>query len=659
MSIYERISDEVHGIIRLNDIEDDIRKTKKFRRLIDIKQVGTGRWIFGASHFRSEHSLGTMHITGEILYSIFDKLLKKIIVEDHEKVIRSFRIAALLHDIGHGPFSHSLEGVLKDNPAWRPKIKYFDIVSERVKEDDAKKHEDFTQDIILTDKEIESVFKKHHIDKRVIAAILNGKYLEYGEFDDFCQLVSGDMDADRIDYIIRDTQNIGGYAKLVRGLVDPVLIAEAFSASYDKNAQKYRLFIPEKETSIVDLFLTVRYSFLKLIPHNPKIIIADRILQEAIETRLRRETHPRKKLAGIFTKMNDYDLLQYLNGYRESAELVERLETANMPYLNKLSFRDIIHIERYSTFRLLNHDSARLDFERNLKLTSLETDDFYFGFSIPKTFPKYLQVQRKIGGKVRYELYDKLSSFSTALGRAALEESSLVIGGGGKLRQEYIKNCLKEALQKTLDTDFLVKTDRVLMIFYAIDKNAREYFIGKKIISNKSHFVGPLIKGDLTIHRTVRKLQRNGIIPTEYNFNVTIAEEAYSGDLEEDLTILTVLGLIEKRTSMAIASSEEFLEYYQRFDFRLTRFGREYVEKYLVEESLKEIDAYVRGILQKDIPKSEKLGDILEEEKPLLAIYELDRTNENVRAELKKLAKKARRIRKGLDLNVGYTEDPF
>src|SRR6266567_5878960 len=110
----ERIyRDPVHNIIRLRSDTDDGRlmirliDTPEFQRLRRIKQLGLGLYTYqGAEHSRFTHSLGALHLLTRILEQLSDR--SNIDPEDRVAA----RAAALLHDVGHGPFSHAMEKVL-------------------------------------------------------------------------------------------------------------------------------------------------------------------------------------------------------------------------------------------------------------------------------------------------------------------------------------------------------------------------------------------------------------------------------------------------------------------------------------------------------------------------------------------------------------------
>ena len=94
------IRDPVHGFIHRSSVEEEIIDTPLFQRLRKIKQLALASMVYpGALHTRFDHSLGVMHLAGRLSDRLLDDMETKRIV----------RFAALLHDVGHGPFSHVSE----------------------------------------------------------------------------------------------------------------------------------------------------------------------------------------------------------------------------------------------------------------------------------------------------------------------------------------------------------------------------------------------------------------------------------------------------------------------------------------------------------------------------------------------------------------------
>lgn len=171
--------DPVHRYIHVRDkVIWDLIGTKEFQRLRRIKQLGTTYLTFhGAEHSRFNHSLGVY----EIIRRIIDDVFVGREHWDHSERLLCL-CAALLHDLGHGPFSHSFEKVFQLD------------------------HEDFTQAIILGDTEVNKVLRRVSADfpkkvAEVIAKTYPNKLV--------VSLISSQIDADRMDYLLRDAYYTG------------------------------------------------------------------------------------------------------------------------------------------------------------------------------------------------------------------------------------------------------------------------------------------------------------------------------------------------------------------------------------------------------------------------------------------------------------------
>lgn len=171
--------DPVHRYVHVRDrVIWDLVGTKEFQRLRRIKQLGTTFLTFhGAEHSRFNHSLGVYEIVRRIIDDVFAGRPEW---SDDDRLLTL--CAALLHDLGHGPFSHSFE-------------KVFDF-----------DHEDFTQNIVLGNTEVNAVLKKVSPDfpqqvAEVIAKTSAKKLV--------VSLISSQIDADRMDYLQRDAYFTG------------------------------------------------------------------------------------------------------------------------------------------------------------------------------------------------------------------------------------------------------------------------------------------------------------------------------------------------------------------------------------------------------------------------------------------------------------------
>lgn len=171
--------DPVHRYIHVRDqVIWDLVKTREFQRLRRIKQLGTTYLVFhGAEHSRFNHSLGVYEIVRRIVDDVF-KGRKEW--DDSERLL--VLCSALLHDLGHGPFSHAFENVFETD------------------------HEYFTRQILLGDTEVNAVLRRVADDfPEKVAQVIEKTYPN----ELVVSLISSQIDADRMDYLQRDAYYTG------------------------------------------------------------------------------------------------------------------------------------------------------------------------------------------------------------------------------------------------------------------------------------------------------------------------------------------------------------------------------------------------------------------------------------------------------------------
>ncbi|MBI5545159.1 MAG: HD domain-containing protein [Deltaproteobacteria bacterium] len=205
-----RIRDPIHGTIAVADCEVALVDSLFFQRLRHVKQLGFGELAFpGATHTRFAHSIGAMHVAGRLFDSVFAKTA--LAEPERARLRQAVRIAALCHDLGHPPLSHASERAAPPRralrlPGWIPGG-----------DDQQASHEDYTARILL-DSSLTPVLERSLgslglAPAAVAALVLGGEPPSGSPFvaggKDFGpvlrQLVSGELDADRMDYLLRDT----------------------------------------------------------------------------------------------------------------------------------------------------------------------------------------------------------------------------------------------------------------------------------------------------------------------------------------------------------------------------------------------------------------------------------------------------------------------
>ncbi|GEM_PF-3984860 len=212
------IPDPIWGNIPLTETEEKILSTQGFNRLRDLKQMGFTYLSFpGANHTRFEHSIGTMYVADKLFlfasHSFPDELLKNTLQYLRCRV--AIRIAALLHDFGHPPFSHAVESAFKKHPELLTvsdddlaKLELSDELKFIFENPSKYSHEIFTKVLIEEDEEIRDILKEIGLQVTDISQLAVGEPCSE-PFDLFRELISGDFDADRIDYLLRDNYYTG------------------------------------------------------------------------------------------------------------------------------------------------------------------------------------------------------------------------------------------------------------------------------------------------------------------------------------------------------------------------------------------------------------------------------------------------------------------
>ncbi|QKY19783.1 HD domain-containing protein [Halolamina sp. CBA1230] len=179
------IKDSVHDHIEVEGVAADLLDTPAVQRLRHIKQLGTVQLAYpSANHTRFEHSLGVYHLAEQAL----DHL--DVDGVDADRI----RAAAMLHDVGHGPFSHNIEALTH-----RETGKYHDDVDE-----------------LLAEGQVGETLRENGLDPSRVAGLVAGE----GKFG---QLVSGELDVDRMDYLVRDAHHTG----VPYGTIDPGRLVRA------------------------------------------------------------------------------------------------------------------------------------------------------------------------------------------------------------------------------------------------------------------------------------------------------------------------------------------------------------------------------------------------------------------------------------------------
>lgn len=227
------INDPVHGFIKIPyEILYDVLEHRYFQRLRRISQTGLLSLVFpGATHTRFHHALGAMHL----MFTALETLkLKNVKISDEEE--KAALLAILLHDVGHGPYSHALESLLMED--WH--------------------HEKLS---ILLMKKLNDEFNG---ELDMALQMFQGKY--HRKF--FNQLISSQLDVDRLDYLKRDSFFTG----VSEGSVNTQRIISMMNVKDDE------LLIDEKGVYSIENFLTARMFMYWQVYYHKTSALAEHLL---------------------------------------------------------------------------------------------------------------------------------------------------------------------------------------------------------------------------------------------------------------------------------------------------------------------------------------------------------------------------------------------
>lgn len=281
------LKDPLYGFISIEEPYKSIIGTKEFQRLRNIKQLGLSYLIYpSANHSRFEHSLGSFYLAKKIIERIASE---KKIQPKSVPYSREFIAAALLHDIGHYPFSHAIENSIR-------------LVN-------GSSHEQQTLNIIRNS-EITEILKKTKLKIELICDFISGK----GKFG---KLIAGQIDADRLDYLKRDSY----YTGVAYGVTEVDVIIKSMEVKKDK------YFVEEKFLPAFESILISRYLMYTMVYMHRRTLVANNMLRAAFEESINSgEIKP--------AEIAEYDDIDLISKLRSSKTIAKHL-------IDKITNRDL------------------------------------------------------------------------------------------------------------------------------------------------------------------------------------------------------------------------------------------------------------------------------------------------------------------------------
>ncbi len=194
------IRDPLHGYIEFDELARAIIDTAEMQRLRRIRQLGFSYLVYpGANHTRFEHSLGTYHL----MCLLLDRL--EVPAEEEQELL----VAALIHDVGHGPYSHVTEPLLTKYTGKGHEDIEAVLFPEKAGHDEAPTSETFAPSIA-------EVIEEFRLDKIAVLGYIKGERSYFWTKRDLSRILNGEIDVDKMDYLVRDSY----YTGVAYGVVD-------------------------------------------------------------------------------------------------------------------------------------------------------------------------------------------------------------------------------------------------------------------------------------------------------------------------------------------------------------------------------------------------------------------------------------------------------
>lgn len=347
------VNDPVYGFINIpSEIIYDIIEHRYFQRLRRIKQLGLTDYVYpGAVHTRFQHTLGAVHLLNSAINTLKSKGIN--ITQEEEDAVT---LAILLHDIGHGPFSHTLEHVIVEKYSHEDlSLLYMEALNK-----------EFSGKLDLTLK----IFKDEY----------HKKFLH--------QLVSSQLDVDRMDYLRRDSfysgvsEGVIGSDRIIKMLtvVDDQLVVEAKGIySIEKFLiarwlMYWQVYLHKTVVSTEQLLLKIFKRVKELIIQNDAIELNDEL-----NFFLKRTTQSVPDILENFSKIDDTDIIAMVKIWSKNTDkILSELS-------NRLLYRRLFKIEiQDNPFKDSVINDIRKKAIKQLNLTETEINYFVFTDTISK-----------------------------------------------------------------------------------------------------------------------------------------------------------------------------------------------------------------------------------------------------------------------------------
>lgn len=280
------IRDPIHGVIRVTEDELAVIEHPFVQRLRGVRQLGFSHLPFpGATHSRYAHSLGAMELAGQA----FDACFSGVDLEDSSKLAAwrsALRLAALCHDLGHPPFSHAAEFAMP--PLVELGVTAYDHARVGKRSHKRASHEDYTIAILTKSSLCQTIEARFGFSALFVAGLVSKEVLlpSDGFFQDggldyrglLSQLISSELDVDRLDYLVRDSYYTGARY----GEIDARWLISHLSRHVDSRGRVF-LALDHRAIYAFDDLMISRFHMFVMVYYHQKSIACEVMLQRYME----------------------------------------------------------------------------------------------------------------------------------------------------------------------------------------------------------------------------------------------------------------------------------------------------------------------------------------------------------------------------------------
>lgn len=536
------IQDPIYGSLHVDELEWQLIRSWPVQRLKGIKQLGLVESVYpGASHTRFEHSLGTMYMAGRIATHLGLA----------ENDVRKARLAGLLHDLGHSALSHAVEGVLSRNPEIQPVV-----AGKRV-----GRHEEFTRDIVAShpfgDKAVQLAEEAFGSADKLFGNIAD---IALGGRHPLGQIIAGDLDADRIDFLLRDSHHSG----VNLGLIDADQIIQALVIHQDRvvlaGQNDYRA---EMARTAAESMLIARAHHYNALIHHPAVQSIRAMLLAALENALSRldQEQASTRIVLFFREYTDPDLLRFVweNGDDAARELLRRIRYGlQYPLAARFDHRSLEPGIRMALSTISRNGRIRKIFEDGLGKRYGTLVDITVGSGVPRSMRT---------GSNGF-LYDE-SALAAGLVKALTGQIALSFFSDSQVEVSLDEVRIQAArLLSFVRAESSLTIDGLLLLFLVLHRMLSETF-GERILV-------PRIRNITWLYRMVSRLKGEAGLAGlfDYSFHSDYGFP-YSEKLFEEIQILVAMGMIYQDQRHYDLKGR----WLQRYEYMLTAEGISYAEK--------------------------------------------------------------------------------